>query len=145
MPKPLGPPRTHPDTVIKIRELRGGFTAQVVGEMFDLNAETVRRIWRGESHRKVGMAVPGATGEGRGVDVEESLARLKRITEQIVVVEPIALPPRLNKFDALMEVKREEEEARRGIEAPLEALGVCDFPNCECEGNFCLGTGFDLE
>lgn len=43
---------TEPE-VRRIRAMRGQASAQDVGTLFDLGAETIRRIWRRETHRHV--------------------------------------------------------------------------------------------
>lgn len=54
--------------VMQLRRLQGEMSAQAAGLLFDLGAETVRRIWRRETHRKVPDAVetPEEVGESVG-------------------------------------------------------------------------------
>lgn len=60
--------------VRQIRLMQGKVSAQVAGELFDLGAETVRRIWRRETHRNV---VDGAEGTA-----DESINRLGALLSQ---------------------------------------------------------------
>lgn len=64
---------TSPSTVASILAAKDlEVSAQSVAELYDLAPETVRRIWRGETHRKV------KRHDNTEAGADESLARLTK-------------------------------------------------------------------
>ena len=82
------------DAVRRIKGQKGkGMAANIVAVVEDVSAETVRRIWRGETHRGVQV--------GEAADAGEVAASALR----------------------MMQLQREVDEARGKVEGRKEAFG----------------------
>lgn len=61
--------------VRQIRALQGEMSAQACGVLYDLGAETIRRIWRRETHRHVTDAPETDSGASESLDRLSELLR----------------------------------------------------------------------
>ncbi len=133
-PSTSAPPETNKDEVQVVKSVLQGSSRHLSGEFFPVTQRQMKQIWRY-------LRRPVRDGKATELDVE---ATVKQIGYQGILLEPVLVPPRVNRAELLLLIdqdgsmvpfhalsQRLAETALRG--GRLGRTGIYYFHNCPVE------------